>query len=175
MTAEHVSEEHRSPITLWEIETGLRDLIELIDVSSDEDAEIQKEVSRLLAQKDAKVDAIGHVLRKLENEAEACKRFAQEQRDRAGRFQNAAERLKRYVMMFLQETGTKKLTGTHFTMWGCAAPMHVQIDDVYKIPALFLVEQEPKPDIARIRKMLAVESVPGARLVPGAPYLRVKS
>lgn len=138
-------------------------------------AELEAEYSALADQVIAKCDAIGELITDWDEKRYACATRAALMRERAGRYDRRVERLKRYITTVMEVRGIKKLTGTYSDITYCLGPETVEVtgpmNAQYSLPPI-----PPQPDKRAILLALkAGESFVGARLVPGKPYVRVKT
>lgn len=79
--------------------------------------------------------------------------------------ENAVDRMKAALLMFLQQTGQEKVKAGSFAV-STATTQAVQITDENAIPCIYLVEQPPKIDKNSIKAALkAGETINGAELI----------
>jgi predicted ribosome quality control (RQC) complex YloA/Tae2 family protein len=79
--------------------------------------------------------------------------------------ENAVDRMKAMLLLFMQQTGQDKIKAGTFAI-SQATTQAVQITDEKAIPCIYLVEQPPKIDKAGIKKALKDgEAVNGAELI----------
>lgn len=121
-----------------------------------------------------KVDRVAAALATLDAHAEACQTEIERLGKRKAQLDNAAQRLKGYILDVMAGAGLKKLEGaTSALTMRCNAPS-VDIWDDSAIPAEWLVETvSTRPDKKAIKAyVLGGGTVPGAKLVQTLSLLR---
>lgn len=86
---------------------------------------------------------------------------------------NNIEKMKAAVLMFMLAAGVKKAKAGTFNL-SVGTSEKIYVTDESKLPKEFFIEQQPKIDLASIKKLLkSGEKVPGAKLEQ-SEYVRVR-
>ena len=163
--------------TLFEIEYELIYLIDSLEglVPEDEEAraELEGEITRVIAAEIKKVDGISHMLAHFESQAELAAEEIKRLQARKKVFERAGERLEGYVRDAMQVAGVKKLEGRTTTLSLRASPASVLVIDPDAVPAEYKeIRIETVIIKEQLRKALkAGRGVPGAQLSEGGFYL----
>lgn len=154
------------------------ELLMLLDEESQAQPEYREQYAQLIREhltttRD-KVDRVAAALATLDAHAEACAMEIERLSRRRSALENAAQRLKGYVLDVMAGAGLKKLEGaTSALTMRCNAPS-VDIWDEAAIPRDFIVQTiTERPDKKAIKAaVLGGAHVPGAKLVQTLSLLR---
>lgn len=114
---------------------------------------------------DEKLEAYCKVIGQLNADIEMFKAEASRIATRKKTAENSVQRMRNAVLAFLKATGQTKAKAGTFSV-SVATTKAVQIDDETALPAIYLIEQEPKIDKMAIKKALQDgKAVEGASLV----------
>lgn len=103
---------------------------------------------------EAKCDAYAKIITQLNADAEAIKKEVDRLRIKEENLKNNAKRMKETLQYAMQVTGKTKFKTTLFSFSIQKNPSALKIDDATKIPAQYLIPQEPKVDNASIKQAL---------------------
>lgn len=112
-----------------------------------------------------KVESYCKVIKQFQSDAEMFKTEIDRLTARKKTAENAVERMKAALLLFMQQTGQDKVKAGSFAV-STATTQAVNITDENAIPCIYLVEQPPKIDKAGIKKALKDgEQINGAELI----------
>lgn len=112
-----------------------------------------------------KVESYCKVIKQFQSDAEMFKTEIDRLTARKKTAENAVERMKAALLLFMQQTGKDKVKAGSFAV-STATTQAVNITDENAIPCIYLVEQPPKIDKAGIKKALKDgEQINGAELI----------
>lgn len=142
---------------LYEINKAI---LECVDPETGELIDFEK-FNELQIEKDEKIEGVALWYKDLIAEANAIKEEKDRLAEREKSARNRAERLKKYLAY--------ALNGEQFKTARCALSFRksekVIIEDVYKIPGVFLKFSEPKADLTEIKKAIKNgEEINGAHI-----------
>ena len=163
-------------LTLYEHASELVDLLHSrMEATDPEDqAQIDTLLSRVITTARDKVDRCSHALSALDTISAAAGEEIARLKRRQAQADEAAARLKAYILSVMQAHGAKRLEGhtTGFTLRNNAASVEIADEDA--IPGEFLTWKEVcQPDKKRIKEALANgQSVEGCRLVQTISLVR---
>ena len=122
---------------------------------------------------DSKIENVCKVIRMLEADAEAYKKEKDRMAQRQKTVENGIQRLKNSLLDYLSATEQKSVkTGIFDVSMRTADKLNI-VDDK-SIPCVYLIEQEPKIDVAGIKKAIKDgEIIAGAELVK-SPYVTIR-
>lgn len=118
-----------------------------------------------------KVEGCVVVSKRLESDAEECRRIAREATERARRLEARADwLLNTYLKRNMEALGEKKVETPLYTASVALNPRAVEITDEKAIPGMFLVQKTTYAvdKVAVKRAIEGGQEVPGARLVQGS-------
>jgi hypothetical protein len=128
-------------VTLYDAEDALVSLAECVEtVAPEQEAEFLAEFGRALATAVEKRDRVGQFLSHLEAQAEFAKHEIERLRARKAAFEDAAERIKRYVVRVIEAQGADakgkypKLEGRTVTFSLRKSPATVEIRNEAEVP-----------------------------------------
>lgn len=100
---------------------------------------------------EAKINAYGHTIRKIENTANYYREQAKYFSDKAKRVMSQAVFLESRLMAFVSEQPNQKFTTLDFNLKVVHNPASVEIDDTYEgdIPDEFIKEQKPSAYLSK--------------------------
>lgn len=112
-----------------------------------------------------KVESYCKVIKQFQSDAEMFKTEIDRLTARKKTAENAVERMKAALLLFMQQTGQDKVKAGSFAV-STATTQAVSITDENAIPCIYLVEQPPKIDKVGIKNALkAGEQINGAELI----------
>lgn len=112
-----------------------------------------------------KAQNVGHMVRRFETDAAACKAWAKAASDRAKAIEARAEAMRGYLASAMQACGIEKIEGPGIRL-SFRKSSAVVIDELGLIPAEFMVTPEPPP--AAPSKTLIGNAIKAGQEVPGA-------
>lgn len=112
-----------------------------------------------------KAESYCKIIKQFQNDIDMFKSEVERLTARKKAAENAVDRMKNALLLFMQQTGQDKIKAGTFAV-STATTQAVQITDENAIPCIYLIEQPPKIDKAGIKKALKDgEAVAGAELI----------
>lgn len=150
-------------MTLYEMTEQAKYLYELLQAEEIDEAVVNDTLEAIGAGE--KVEDYCKLIKQFQYDAEMFGAEINRMKARKKAAENAVERMRTVLVMFLQASGQDKVKAGTFSV-STATTQAVQITDENAIPCRFLVEQPPKIDKAGIKEALKDgETVAGAELV----------
>lgn len=138
-------------MTLYELTEQAQALYELLQADEIDEQTYNDTIEAIGVEN--KIESYCAVIRQLQGEAELYKAEADRIYKKQKSTQNAVDRLKNSLFMFLKATGQSKAKAGIFNV-AVSTSQSVNVTDEKKIPSEYLIEQAPKVDKAGIRKAL---------------------
>ena len=157
-------------MSLYEIDTRIREIIDSIMDAADENGEIGEidltELHELQEAREIKLENIALYAKNLASEASAIKEEEITLADRRKRLERKSERLKGILINAMKEDGNKKISSPRFEAV-LRDNKKTEIIDAEQIPEEFIVTKiEKNPDKTAIKKAIeAGQDVAGAAVV----------
>lgn len=112
-----------------------------------------------------RAERMGQWVLELEADAKKLRERASAVEDRARRLQEAADRIKNFMLASMQIGGVKKVQLLEFTVTRRLSPESVAVHDAAAIPTEYMRQPPPVPDKTVIKEALKRgEAVPGCEL-----------
>lgn len=160
-------------MTLYELTDEWQQLLELMEDPDVDDQVIADTLEAIGGEIEAKADGYAMVMAQLKADCEAIKFEETRLSCRRKVFENNIERMKKNLQNAMEMTGKTKFKTTLFSYNVQNNPASVVIDDATKIPAQFLIQQEPKIDKKSIKEFLSENTADFAHL-ENTKSLRIK-
>lgn len=126
--------------SLYYIEDGLLALLECADtVAPEQEQEYVADLAQAIGNAREKRDAVAQFLAHCEAQAEFAAAEIKRLQERKAGFENAAERLKGYVVRVMEMSGQKKLEGNNATLSLRKCPPSVEVLDEGSVPPQYKV------------------------------------
>jgi hypothetical protein len=149
--------------TLYEMTEQATMLYELLQAEEIDETTFNDTLEALGAAE--KVESYCKVIKQLQSDVDLFKGEIDRLTARKKTTENAIDRMKAALLLFLQQSGQDKVKAGTFAV-STATTQAVQITDEKAIPCIYLVEQPPKIDKAGIKKALKDgETINGAELI----------
>jgi len=137
--------------------------------------ELEEKLDALVNTTEEAVDRVCDTVRYLQLLSVAAQKEAERLTERAISFNNHSEIIKERLRNCLEMMDKSQVKTARYTAYISKGRESVELADASKIPAKFLIPQDPKLDKAGIGKALkAGEEVEGATLVIGTPSLVIR-
>lgn len=153
--------------SLYELTNEYSEFAALLEDDESDEVEIYGKMNEVLKDIDAKADGYAKIARNWASEAEMLSAEIDRLTKRKRAVENASTRLKQYLQNAMLLTG-KTTIGTTIGKWSIANnPPSAVITDFAKIPACYLIAQEPKVDSRQILADFKKtgEAIPGVEVV----------
>lgn len=165
-------------LSLWDHELRLAQAIDELAEAEGTDKEpegLHALVSSYVLEAAEKRDRIAWFLLECETRAEGFAREIHRMQRRQKALENAAERLRGYVVSVMETFGAKKLEGTVSTLSLAKNPDRVQVDGDVPEEYTRVIPERREPDKVAIKDAIkAGKPVPNCRLVEGGNRLVVR-
>lgn len=135
-------------MTLYELTQEYTELVAALESAEDEEfaAELEGRLAALSEDIGAKGEGYARVLKNMQAEADALAAEIQRLQGLKKRRETVMDRMKKGILEAMQAAGARRLN-TSIGSWSVRKnPPSVEIVDPGKIPAVFLIPQEPKID-----------------------------
>ncbi len=153
----------------------------VIDMLYDEEMDEQTILDTLEALEgefEVKADNYAKIYKSLKADAEAAKQEAQRLQARSASFENRAKWIKDTLEANMKTIGKTKFKTALFSFNiqknGGLQPLVIDELDVKKLPAEYLIPQDPLPNNEKIRQLLEAQQVSWAHLGPRGESLRIR-
>lgn len=149
--------------TLYELTEQARCLYELLQDNEIDEQTFNDTLEAMGAGE--KAENYCKIIKQFQNDVEMFKSEIDRLTARKKAAENAVDRMKAALLLFMQQTGQDKIKAGTFSIYTATTPS-VNITDEKLIPCIYLVEQPPKISKDAIKKALKNgEKVNGAELV----------